>query len=465
MENVEHIHLIGIGGTGISAIARILHQRGYQVSGSDRTGGPLADDLARAGVTVYAGHQAAHVGGADLVVRSSAVPDDNPEVQAARAAGIPVMNRAQFLPRLLEKDSVIAVAGTHGKTTTTSMLAWALRSLGEDPSFIIGSVPLNLGINAFSGQGRYFVIEADEYDLMFLGLSPEIAVVTMVEYDHPDFFPTPRAFLQAFTRFVERLSPNGALVVCSDDPGANQMLDMLPRTDIRVYTYGLQPPAQYTAVNRQPVQEAGYSFQFQREGATLAEVSLQVPGEHNVLNALAALAVIDRLHLPIARAAGALSAYKGSARRFELVGQAAGITIIDDYAHHPTEIRATLEAARRRYPQRRLVVVWQPHTYSRTRQLLLDFGRAFDQAGLVLVTDIYPAREPVPADGFSSVDVVNVMQHPNVHHVSGLEPAAEFLISRLNPGDVLLVLSAGDADRISRRVFKALQEPERQDHV
>lgn len=456
--------MIGIGGTGISAIARVLHERGVRVSGSDRLGGPLAEDLAQAGVRVYLGHQAANIAGADLVVRSSAVPDDNPEVQAARAAGIPVLNRAQFLPRLLSDDSVIAVAGTHGKTTISAMLAWTLRSLGEDPSFIIGSVPLNLGVNAHAGQGRYFVIEADEYELMFLGLDPEIAVVTMIEHDHPDVFPTPDSFYLAFEQFAGQVKPGGQLVYCCDDPGASRLAAGQARGDLQIFSYGLQAPALYTAGQLQPVQEAGYSFQFCRGEDPLAQVSLQVPGEHNVRNALAVLAVIDRLHLPIARAAGALSAYQGSARRFELVGEARGVTIIDDYAHHPTEIRATLAAASRRYPGRRLVVAWQPHTYSRTRQLLLDFGRAFDQAGLVLVTDIYPARELPPADGFSSVDVVNVMQHPHVQHVSGLEAAADFLIQRLNGGDVLLVLSAGDADRISRRVLGALQEPERQNH-
>jgi UDP-N-acetylmuramate--alanine ligase len=462
---MEQVHMIGIGGTGISAIARILHERGYQVSGSDRVGGPLAEDLARLGVPVYIGHNAAHIRSADLVIRSSAVSADNPEVLAAQAAGIPVLNRTEFLPRLLADDSVIAVAGTHGKTTTTAMLAWTLKSLGEDPSYIVGSIPLNLGANAHAGKGRYFVIEADEYDHMFLGLAPEIAVVTMIEYDHPDFFPTPESFFQAFEQFAARIKPGGALVFCSDDPGAKRLAETLTEADIRQYTYGLQRPARYTAHQLQSVPESGYSFEFRRDEQTLAAVSLQVPGEHNVRNALAALAVIDQLHLPVPRAAGALSAYRGSARRFEVVGEVGGVTIIDDYAHHPTEIRATLEAASRRYPGRRLVVVWQPHTYSRTRQLLLEFGRSFAQAGLVVVTDIYPAREMPPADGFSSVDVVNVLQHPQVHHLSGLENAADFLIQRLNGGDVLLVLSAGDADRISRRVLSTLQEPERQDHV
>ena len=461
---MEHVHFVGIGGTGLSAIARYLHEKGLQVSGSDRQRSTLGDELARTGVRIYIGHQADQIDGADVVVRSSAVPDDNPEIQAALGAGIPVLKRSEFLPRMLADEAVIAVAGTHGKTTTTAMIAWTLKALGEDPSYIIGSIALNLGANAHAGQGRNFVIEADEYDHMFLGLHPQVAVITTIEHDHPDFFPTPESFFAAFEQFVATIRPEGYLVVCRDDPGVLRLLEASWQTRLMVRTYSLETGADFSARELQPLEGRGYSFKLYRQDEYQAEVSLQVPGRHNVYNALAAMAVIEVLGLPLSRAAGALSAFKGTARRFELLGEPHGIAIIDDYAHHPTEIRATLQAARRRYPGRRIWVVWQPHTYSRVRRLIFDFSHAFDQADRVIVTDIYAARETPPVDGFSSVDVVNVIQHPAVQLIPDIHDAAETLTAELAPGDVLLVLSAGDADQISRWVLAALEAPEKENH-
>jgi UDP-N-acetylmuramate--alanine ligase len=460
---MEHMHLIGIGGTGLSAIARVLLERGYKVSGSDRQPSLVADELARAGAVVYIGHDPAQIQGADLVIRSSAVQDDNVEVVAAKQAGIPVLKRSEFLPRLLKDDEVIAIAGTHGKTTTTAMIAWALRSLGEDPSYIIGSAALNMGSNAHAGKGRYFVIEADEYDYMFLGLQPAVAVVTMLEHDHPDCFPTPEEYYDAFLQFGRQIKPNGQLIACSDDRGVQQLLADLP---LSKHTYGLSAErSEYTALTLLNNPNGGYSFQLFQAGHYLADVSLQIPGLHNVLNALAALAVINELHLPVNRAAGALSAFKGTARRFQVVGEVAGITLIDDYAHHPTEIKATLSAARQRFPGRRIWAVWQPHTFSRTRQILFDFAHAFGDADQVIVTEIYPARELPPPDGFSSVDVVNALSHPAVVYARDLLAAEQALLENLKPGDVVLVLSAGDADQISRDVLAVLMQPERENHV
>ncbi len=450
----RHVHFIGIGGTGLSAIARVLLERGETVSGSDRAESPQGRALAQAGARVYVGHRAEQVRGADLVVRSSAVPDDNVEVQAARAAGIPVLKRVDFLGTLLQGYRCLAVAGTHGKTTTTAMLAWTLTRLGADPSFIVGSEVLNLGVNAHAGRGPWFVIEADEYDFAFLGLTPDVAVVTYVEHEHPDCFPTPVDYARAFRAFVERIPTGGALVACVDDPGAACLLTA--RDDVTPLAYGLAEQARYRATDLRPQPGAGYAFRAWKDGRSLAEVSLQVPGRHNVLNALAALAVVEHLGWSPTEAAQALAAFRGTGRRFEVRGEFGGVLIVDDYGHHPTEIRATLAAARARYPGRPLWAVWQPHTYSRTRMLLQAFARAFGDADHVLVTEVYAAREPAAAD-FSAQQVVRAMHHPDAHFVPTLVEATAFLLERLRPGDVLLVLSAGDATRISRQVAQALE--------
>ncbi len=449
-----HVHLIGIGGTGLSAIARVLLESGHTVSGSDRQGSPLARALAEAGARVYIGHRADQVRGADVVVRSSAVPDDNVEVQAARAAGIPVLKRADFLGQLTADRLGIAVAGTHGKTTTTAMIAWTLTQLGQDPSFIVGSVVTDLGVNAHAGRGSAFVIEADEYDRMFLGLNPTVAVVTNVEHDHPDCFPTAEDFTNAFRAFLATVRPEGAVAVCVDDPGAAALLAEVERLDR--LPYGVSEAARYRATDLRPQPGAGYAFRAQKEGRPLAEVRLTIPGRHNVLNALATLTVVDYLGLPVDKAAQALSAFRGTGRRFEVRGEFGGVIVVDDYAHHPTEIRATLAAARDRYPDRSLWAVWQPHTYSRTRLLFDEFTRAFDDADHVLVTEVYPAREPVEPD-FSARQVVRAMNHPDAHFVSTLMDAIAFLLERLQPGDVLLVFSAGDATQVSEQVALALK--------
>jgi UDP-N-acetylmuramate--alanine ligase len=478
---MTHVHLIGIGGSGLSAIARILLESGYRVSGSDRQMSPLAQGLQASGVMVYTGHRAENLQGADLVVRSSAVPDDNPEVRAARAAGIPVLKRADFLGRLMSGRLGIAIAGTHGKTTTTAMAAWVLSELGQDPSFIIGGVSSNLGTNARAGRGQAFVIEADEYDRMFLGLSPKIAVVTNLEHDHPDCYPQPEDFYQAFRQFTERLGPDGVLLACSDDGQAARLAREAAASGRRVRTYGLErwlnrPCPDYCGINLKPNQRGGYDFDFvvdqnhrdwrlgigdwnvERTESPISNpqspVSLQVPGHHNVRNALAVMAVADVLGLPLAEAARTLGRFTGTGRRFEIRSETDELTVIDDYAHHPTEIRATLAAARSRYPGREIWAVWQPHTYSRTRTLLLDFASSFGDADHVLVTEVFPAREPDPGD-FSARQVIQAMDHPDVHFAPELGAAGDYLIEHLRPGAVLLVLSAGDADQISSFVLEA----------
>jgi UDP-N-acetylmuramate--alanine ligase len=460
---MTRVHFIGIGGSGLSAIARLLKESGYQVTGSDNSLTPFAADLQAAGVAIYIGHHPRNVQGADWVVRSSAVPDDNPEVQAAQQAGVPVFKRADFLGKLMENRTGIAVAGTHGKTTTTAMLAWVLSALGRDPSFIVGGVMTNFGVNARAGQGNPFVIEADEYDRMFLGLKPQIAVVTNVEHDHPDCFPTYEDIFSAFESFVNLLPPDGTLIASAEDEGAAQLLARARKSGRGVLAYSVQgeltinSPQWLQARALKPNELGGFSFSAAGnlgDALQAVQVSLRVPGEHNVRNALAVLGVIAVLGLSLKEAAAALTEFQGTSRRFEVRGEKKGVTVIDDYAHHPTEIRATLAAGRARYPNRRLWAVWQPHTYSRTQTLFHEFTRAFSDADRVLVTEIYAAREA--RQEFSAAQVVGAMPHPSALFTNTLEDTARHLIKNLHSGDVLVVLSAGDADQISKNVLAAL---------
>jgi len=463
---MTHVHLIGIGGSGLSAIASLLLERGEVVSGSDRQMTPAAQAIQAAGAQVTIGHKPENIIGADLVIRSSAIPDSNPEVQAAQAAGIPVFKRDGFLGILLQGYRVIAVAGTHGKTTTTAMIAWVLTRLGADPSYIIGSTAINLGGNAHAGKSDLFVIEADEYDRMFLGLSPTIEVVTNLEHDHPDCYPTMADFTKAFEAFAARLLPGGILLACSDDPGALRLLQQVAgwRGSTRSYGQGrslVETQPDYYATDLQQSEQGGMTFTLgMREldagkGSSL-RVHLKVPGRHNVLNALAVMGVAHLLELPLAAAADALGEFRGTSRRFELRGEVGGIQVIDDYAHHPSEIKATLAAARGRFPGRRIWAVWQPHTYSRVRLLLDDFAAAFTDADMVLVTEIYAAREAPPPDAFSARRVVEVMPCKDVYFVPDLAQATRVLVDGLRSGDVVLVLSAGDADQISTDVLEQL---------
>lgn len=456
----EHVHFIGIGGTGLSAIAKVLLERGYRVSGSDQKHSPLAQSVEQAGARVMVGHHAKNVQGANIVVRSSAIPDHNVEVQAALEAGIPVLKRADFLGRLMEDKLGVAIAGTHGKTTTTSMVAWMLSALGEDPTFIVGGVVQNLNTNARAGQGTVFVIEADEYDYMFLGLHPQIAVVANVEHDHPDIFPTPEAVQQAFLQFVGHLNPSGVLLFCADDPGAVQIAREIGE-ERKTLSYGISASnLDYRVGQLRINKNGGFTFDFyksENEQPAAANIELTVPGKHNVQNALAALAVADQLGLSLTDAAQALAEFQGSRRRFDVRGEFAGVTIIDDYAHHPTEIQATLAAAREKYPQQTIWAVWQPHTFSRTRTLFDRFTKAFGDADQVIVTKVFPSREPIPPD-FSAQEIVDAMEHPSARFLPELESVTEFLTKNLIPGDVLLVLTAGDAIQISERLANILSE-------
>ena len=462
---MTHVHFIGIGGTGLSAIARLLLEMGFTVSGSDRVLSPFAEGLKRDGATVHAGHEAANVTGADWVVRSSAIEDDNPEVQEAKKRGIPVYKRADFLGRLMDDKTGIAVAGAHGKTTTTAMIAWTLFALGRDPSFIVGSTLTNLKTNARAGKSRLFVIEADEYDRMFLGLKPRIAIVTNIEHDHPDCYPTFEDMREAFRSFVELLPADGTLVACIDDPAAASLMNDARRTGKNGVAYGLQGESTINssqwmlARNVKSNSRGGFDFDAASNLFTDAQnvhVSLQVPGKHNVQNALAVLAVIGLLGLPPKKAAEALGEFRGTGRRFEVLGEVNGITVVNDYGHHPTEIKATLAAARARYADRRIVAVWQPHTYSRTQTLFEQFANAFPDANEVIATEVYASREP--KQNFTSAMVIHSMHHPSARFIAELNDTTKYLLDHLRPGDVLIVFSAGDADQVSADVLAGLRK-------
>jgi len=458
---MAHAYFIGIGGSGLSAIARLLIEKGYQVSGSDLEFSSYAREIENFGAKVFVGHKAEQITGADFVIRSSAIPDDNEEVKAAQIAGIPVYKRSEFLGKMTAERFCVAVAGAHGKTTTTAMISWMLTALDQDPSYIIGGVSKNLAKNAHAGRGSTFVVEADEYDYMFLGLHPQIAAVTNIEYDHPDCFPTEKDFFAAFIDFVKQIPEDGILLACTDDTKAAELLD-LAKLNFKIDTrsYGLENredgiSPDYAIRNLSLNQLGSYNFEIYHDQGTLAEISLQIPGIHNVRNATACLAVAHLLDLPLENAARALGEFQGTERRFEILAEVSGIAVIDDYAHHPTEIRATLGAARNRYPDRELWAVWQPHTYSRTETLFDEYLTAFSEADHVLVTEVYASREPV-RDDFSALQVVESMQHPDASFLASNTQVADYLIANLNPGDVVLVLSAGDANQISAQVVEKL---------
>jgi len=455
-----HYHLIGIGGTGLSAIARVLFERDNTVSGSDMLLSPLAQELIDLGISVVIGHHKRNISGADIIIRSSAIPDSNPEVKAALAAGIPVLKRRDFLVQLTAGSKVIAIAGTHGKTTTTAMIAWCLSALGSDPSYVIGGSAKNLGGNAHAGKGKYFVIEADEYDRMFLGLTPDILVITNIEHDHPDCFSTAEEYLNSFLELTRNIKSDGTLIVCADHSGITQLLTKMEGKH-KTITYGTSSRCDYKIDSIHHTPGCGVDFILENTRSDKGSfknkpVNLSVPGKHNAFNAAAALAVIDTIGLPTLDAITALKQFIGTGRRFDILGEFAGIPIIDDYAHHPTEIQATISAARSHYPDKNIWTVWQPHTYSRTQQLSDDFTKSFGKSDHVIITEIYASREKVRS--YSSKTIVANMDHPDARYIAQLQDVTKFLMRNLSDGDVLLVLSAGDANQISQDMLNYFKE-------
>lgn len=457
-----HFHLVGIGGSGMSAIARVLLGRGYVVSGSDMNVNEMTADLQEEGAVVFAGHQAQNITGADAVVISSAIPADNPEIVAAQEKGIPLLKRADLLGRLMADKIGIAVAGTHGKTTTTGMIAQILLEAALDPTIIVGGVLPLLQSNGRYGSGDYFLVEADEYDHMFLGLRPEVAVITSLEHDHPDIFPSDKDYLAAFQSFVHLLPTSGHLIVCGSDPGVQKLMQRINLPGVDVTTYGLGDENDdtavydYQALDCRANQLGGSDFLIEADGQTIGLARLRVPGQHNILNALAAITVAQDLGIDFNIIRTALANFSGISRRFELVGEVASVTIIDDYAHHPTEIKATLQAARQRYPGRRLWAIWQPHTYSRTKLLLDSFAGCFAEADRVVALDIYRSRE-TDTLGMDTAVVVQAMNHPQAVHIPRREDAAAYVLDRIRPDDVVLTLGAGDGYEIGQWIMDGLK--------
>ena len=429
------------------------------VSGSDMAESPFLDSLRDLGAQVTVGHEPDNVRGADAVIVSSAVKPDNVEVAAARQAGLPVYKRSEFLGPLTRGKRTVAVAGTHGKTTTTGEIALLLSRRGLDPSFIVGGALADFGgSNARAGRGEHFVIEADEYDRAFLGLSPWIAVLTNVEHDHPDCYPTLEELHRAFGDFLDRLQPDGSVVVCADSPGAVRVADEFRRRkpDAPVISYAVDMDADWQATQIQPNPEGGSDFVAVRGGEVLGRVRIRLPGLHNVCNSLAALCAADLCGVPFSQSSKTLSQYHGAERRFEVKGEVGGVTVVDDYAHHPSEIRATLRAARTRYPESRVWAVWQPHTYSRTRVLAREFEQAFGDADRVVVLPVYRAREE-PDETFAIEEVVRAMINTEAVYIPGMMEAVPYLTRELRRGDVLIMLSAGDANRVGEEVLRRMR--------
>lgn len=452
---MKHVHCVGIGGIGISAIARVLLERGYRVTGSDLRMSPVAEELVGAGVTVAIGHDAGHIGNADVVLVSSAVPEQNVELVAARQRGIPVLKRAEFLGELMSEAVGIAIAGTAGKTTTTGMLTWILTHAGLDPTFVVGGVIERLGTNARSGRGPHFVIEADEYDRMFLGLDPTVAAVTHLEHDHPDCYPTLDEMYEAFAQFLRLVPSDGLIVGCADHPAVEQLVAR--PWAAAVQTCGLASRNDWRATEVLPNPIGGYDCNVRHHGQLWQHIRLRVPGLYNVQNALVALVIADWLGVDRAAIGQALRTFAGMGRRFEVLGDVGGVTVVDDYAHHPTKIRAVLSAAQARYPGRPVWAVWQPHTYSRTRALWGDYATCFEKADHVVVLDVYAARETETL-GVDPAALANEMVHGDARHIPDLEAAATYVRSHVEPDAVVLTLSAGDGNLVGVRLLTQLAE-------
>ncbi len=445
----RHTHIIGLGGAGMNPIATLLHECGEVVSGCDRASSAALVAAADQGITTFVGHSAAHLEGVDRLLVTSALPATHPELLAAQARAIPILTRHDIWREWSAARPTLAVTGTHGKTTTTAMAAVILDRAGRAPGFVIGARVPALGGNARWGQD-VLVLEADEYARTFLALTPAIAVITNLDWDHVDIYPSQADYDAAFREFATGPSLS-ALVLCGDDPGLRRVCADLPAV-----WCGLGADNEWRASDI-GVTSRGAQFTLLHRGVAVGHVQLGVFGEHNVRNALLALAACAALDVPIAAAIAGLADFTGSARRFELKGERDGVTVVDDYAHHPAEVRATLAAARQCFGDRRLVVYFQPHTFSRLQAFAADFRTAFVDADVVRIGQVYGARETAAADPTQTL--VATMQHPDVQAVGDLTSAVAHLRSLLRPGDVLLTLGAGDGVRVGERILGATEEP------
>jgi len=465
---VKQIHFVGVGGAGMSGIAEILHNLGYIVSGSDQSASPTTQRLAALGIRVAVGHDSANIAGAEAVVTSTAVSASNPEVIAARAKRVPVVPRAVMLAELMRLKQGIAIAGTHGKTTTTSLVTSVLAEAGLDPTFVIGGRLNAAGANSRLGSGDYIVVEADESDASFLNLMPVMAVVTNIDADHMDTYGHDFAKLKAaFVEFIHRMPFYGAAILCGDDPGVRSIMPMISRP---VVTYGFGDDAMVRAVNVQAHQGTMRFTVQRRNGVHMADlqVTLNLPGDHNVLNALAAIAVATELELPDAPVVKGLAEFHGVGRRFQRYGEqpvaaangGGSFTLIDDYGHHPVEMAATLAAARGAFPGRRLVLAFQPHRYTRTRDCFEDFVKVIGSADAVLLAEVYAAGEApiVAADGRSLARALRVAGKVDPVFVDDIAEMPRTIAEQARDGDVVISMGAGSIGNVPAQVSEMLKE-------
>jgi UDP-N-acetylmuramate--alanine ligase len=460
---VRHAHFVGIGGIGMSGLAEILRTMEFDVSGSDLKPNDITRRLETMGVRVDVGHLAKNVEGADVVVYSSAIDDANPEIQRARALEIPIIPRAEMLAELMRVKYCVLMAGSHGKTTTTSLVATVLRAAGLDPTVVVGGKVNALGSNARLGEGDLFVAEADESDGSFLKLTPTIGVITNIDAEHLDHYGTHEKVKEAFVQFANKIPFYGLAVLCLDHPHVQAIIPQIQRRHV---TYGVSRQADYRAKN---VRFSGLSTHFEvwRRGESLGDFTVKMPGHHNVLNALSVIAVADELEVPFDVVREAIKSFHGVQRRFTVLGQPAitregktgDVMIVDDYGHHPAEVEATLDAAQNGF-DRRVVVAFQPHRYTRTQSLFDDFTRAFNKADVLIVTDVYAAGEkPIPgATGEALVEAIRAHGHHNVRHIADKKQIGAALIDLARPGDLVIALGAGDINASARELLAALEK-------
>ncbi|EXX85129.1 UDP-N-acetylmuramate--alanine ligase [Paenibacillus darwinianus] len=458
MNTAEHVHFIGIGGYGMSAIARVMLEMGYKVSGSDVARQELTEKLSAKGAMIYIGHEAKHVDGANLVVYSTALSRDNVERRAAEALNIPVIHRAQMLARLMNAGKGIAVAGAHGKTTTSSMIALVMEACGLDPTYIIGGEIVNVGTNAKAGKGEYVVAEADESDGSFLQYHPAVAIVTNIEADHLENYDGDFDKLKAaYVRFLEQVKPDGKAIVCADDENVRELLPQVSGGG-EIVTYAIDADADYQATDIQ-LGDRKVSFRINKRGAELGRIKLSVPGKHNVSNALATVITCLEAGVPFASIAEAIRSFRGAKRRFQVLGEVNDMLVIDDYAHHPTEIQATILAAKA--TGKRIIAVFQPQRYTRTFFLLEQFSRAFSEADEVVITDIYSPAGEKQIEGINAgklVEMIVANSNANTVYQPTKDDVFGYLSERVAPGDLVITMGAGDIWKVADALAGKLRE-------
>jgi UDP-N-acetylmuramate--alanine ligase len=455
---IQHVHFVGIGGIGMSGIAEVLVNLGFHVSGSDLKRSAVTDRLQQMGVEIAEGHRVENVGQPHVVVRSTAVREDNPEIVEAHRRSIPVIPRAEMLAELMRlKPHTVAVAGSHGKTTTTSMVATVLGHAGLDPTIVVGGVVGAFGSNAHLGTSDLMVVEADESDRSFLMLTATIAVVTNIDREHMDYYHDMDDVRSCFASFVNKVPFYGSSVLCLDDPNVQAIIPLLQR---RRLTYGLSAQADVSAHGIRYDDNYGSTFSVWRGTDVIGEINLRVPGMHNVYNALASIAVALELEVPFSKISEALHTFAGAGRRFQAKGEVGGVLVIDDYGHHPTEIRATLAAAKLGSGGRRIVVLFQPHRYTRTHDLMQEFARSFNNADVLFITDIYAASED-EIEGVTAETLTTAIKrfgHKDARYIGALENAAPALRDYVQSGDLVLTLGAGTVNRVSDQLLQMLRD-------